>query len=157
MRRLLEAGVLLLVAAAVAWALWGRSQPVDLADLSIAGVQPGMTRPQVEALLGPAPTGRMQNGTMVTVYEGATLTWFGGRVSEVAGEELQRDGRPFLRAGVSADEVRRALGRPWVSAVGADSNRSVEEVWFRGSLTCTYREGRIVSFRLSPEGSSAGR
>lgn len=154
MRRLLEAGLLLLVAAAVAWALWGRSQPVNLADLSIAGVQPGMTRPQVEALLGPAPTGRVQNGAMVTVYEGATLTWFGGRVSEVAGEELQRGGRPFLRAGVSADEAQRALGRPWVSAVVADT---VEEVWFRGALTCRYRVGQIVAFRLSPEGSSAAR
>lgn len=86
--------------------------------LTVFGVAPGMTGKQVEGLLGKPLIERKSPACWVyakgvrgqedpTVYFGAD-----GRVTFVAGSQLQRGPKVILKRGARVDEMKAALGEP---------------------------------------------
>lgn len=93
--------------------------------LSILGVRPGMTRAEVEQVLGPGTTRKDDVGVESTQYGAfetrdiahsgerwATVVWEGDRVEVVAGSHLEYGGRTLLGRGCRPAEVEEVLGLP---------------------------------------------
>lgn len=162
--------VLILAVAAVGAFLWHRPEsktegPVvekpGVKGLTLDGVRPGMTREQVQAVLGVAPAhGEIQVGSPVLMggtweeWGSKTLTWEGrptvtywptGEVLSVAGKELKRDGQTLCKVGEEVQgpglpvgddgryELKTAQGT--VGYTIAMDNRVSRIVWSDGRAT----------------------
>lgn len=124
-RRLVEVALLVALAAALATWLWNEHPkqealvptPAGPPVFSIQGVRPGMTREEVEALLGSARTIGVTKGLETTAYgqyehrddphrqdRWVIVDWNpAGRAARVRGSHLHRNGEEVLGRGWPAD------------------------------------------------------
>lgn len=143
--------------------------PPDYVPLSIQGVRPGMTREQVEALLGAGRQLRVRNGFETTVYgddtdsdspelqhRWVTVTWKAdGTAGGVRGSHLHDlGGQELLGRGWPEGEASHRLGPPDVRSgkpsPGEQGRWGRYHYWNVRGLTVRVTDGRLANFELEP-------
>ncbi|MGE0493788.1 MAG: hypothetical protein AB7S38_31550 [Vulcanimicrobiota bacterium] len=150
-KRLALLGLLLLLGAS--------SRPVAYEDLTIAGLRPGHKRAKAEQTTRGwgKPTrsaGPLRAWGDKPNDKGYTASGDTYKVWSVWGPELDKKGKPFLKAGASEAKVKKALGEP--SKTVDETDYRVLEFWFYDDgqvLKVTFVDGRgAVKYALTDHG-----